>query len=122
MKIVYIAHPIGGNVKANIDKIISIVRDMNMHEHGVVPFAPYIADCLALDDSEPLLRQRGIQNVTKILCSGFVDELRLYGNEITAGMRNEIRIARAMGIPIVATTGGLAYELDHIIYIYEKQQ
>ena len=52
MKIAYIAHPISGDVKENIKKIINIIRTVNLEEPLTVPFAPYIPDCIALNDTD----------------------------------------------------------------------
>jgi len=89
MKIAYIAHPVGGDVKNNIQKILKIVRDINLKEPETVPFAPYLSDIMAMDDSIQEERNRGIKNDIHILESGLVDEIRLYGDRISTG--NESR-------------------------------
>jgi hypothetical protein len=103
-KIVYIAHPIGGDVTANIQKILNIVRDINLTMPDVVPFAPYIADVLIMDDSKPEERAIGISNDHKIIESGIVNELWIYGERISAGMVAEIELAEKHCIPIVLMT------------------
>lgn len=104
MKIAYIVHPIGGDVKGNIEKVLQIIREINLNEPNVVPFAPYLPDCLCMDDDNPKERARGIKNDVHILKSGMVDELRLYGDRISKGMSSEIALAATLGIPIVAST------------------
>lgn len=104
MKIAYIAHPIGGNVKANLAKVRKIARHINMNEPDTLPFAPYYLDCVCLDDSDPGERSRGIKNDTYLLESGLVDELRLYGDRISNGMYDEILIALRENIPIIPMT------------------
>jgi hypothetical protein len=106
MKIVYIAHPIGGDVKNNLKKIIAIVRYLNLTEPEMVPFAPYFADCEALDDSNELERARGIKNCIAMMRSGVVDELWLYGDKISPGMGYEIAIAIEEKIKIVSKSIG----------------
>jgi hypothetical protein len=101
MKIAYICHPIGGNTAKNIQKVTKIVRDINLTMPDVVPFAPYIADVLALDDDDPEERDRGLQNCTEILKSGMVNELWIYGKRISPGMQTEIHLAYVMEIPIL---------------------
>ena len=101
MVIAYIAHPISGDVDGNLKKIREIVRHINLTEPDVVPFVPYYADIVSMDDSVPEERARGIQNDMAILLSGMVSELRLYGDRISAGMKAEIEIAKGMKIPIV---------------------
>lgn len=104
MKIAYIAHPISGAVQENLAAIMAIVRYINLHEHDIVPFAPYYVDCLSLDDSVPHERERGIRNDTEILERKFVDEVRLYGDKISNGMKNEVSLAHELGIPVIPMT------------------
>ena len=102
MKKAYIAHPVSGDVKGNIEKIIAIVREINISEPEVVPFVPYLADLYALNDDILEERTRGIKNDIHLLKSGFIDEVRLYGNRISNGMQAEIELAEEMEIPVVA--------------------
>lgn len=98
-RIIYIAHPIGGNVDANVKSVLSIVRELNMSGLPIVPFAPYIVDVLALDDSDPVQRTRGFKNNNQLF--DFVDEVWLYGGRITSGMQVEIDWANERGIPVL---------------------
>jgi len=102
MKITYIAHPIGGDVKNNIERVLSIIKEINLTEPDVLPFAPYIVDLMALDDNIPEQRQRGIKNNAHLFTC--VDELRLYGDRISEGMQEEMSIARDYGIPMTPMT------------------
>lgn len=104
MKVAYIAHPIGGNVKHNLEMVRKIVRFINLDEPETVPFAPYWLDCHALDDNVPVERLRGIKNDIELLKRGFIDEIRLYGNRISNGMWAEINLGKKLGIPIVPMT------------------
>lgn len=96
-KIVYIAHPIGGDVQSNVNKVLSIVAELNRCNPNVVPFAPYIVDVLALDDSVPSDRARGFEN-NKALFEKCVDEVWLFGNRISDGMKIEIGWAKELEI------------------------
>jgi hypothetical protein len=100
MVVAYIAHPIGGDVTANLKKIEQIGRDINLNEPEVVPFAPYFFDCHTLDDNQPEQRARGIKNNIALLKSGVVNELRVYGERISTGMWQEIDLALGLGIEI----------------------
>lgn len=100
-KIVYVAHPISGDVKGNIDKILAIVREINLTEKNIVPFVPYLADVMAMNDDEPEERRKGISNNVCYLQSGVVKELRVYGDFISKGVAEEIAIARQYKIPVV---------------------
>jgi hypothetical protein len=101
MKIVYIVHPVSGDVAGNIQKILAIVKRINLEKDDVVPFAPYIADLLALDDDDPDQRTRGISNDIAILRSGIVKELWVYGPKISGGMQAEIDLAWELNIPVL---------------------
>lgn len=104
MKIVYIAHPIGGDVKNNLRKIIAIVRDINLKHNDIMPMAHHVVDCLALNDDIPEERERGLLNGKEILCKGVCDELWLYGNKVSQGMIDEINIFTGQRRPIVPKT------------------
>jgi hypothetical protein len=114
-KIAYIAHPIGGDVINNLNKIHVIVRTINLKEPKVVPFVPYYADVVSLDDNNPIERQRGIENGHTILESGIVDELRLYGAKISPGMKAEIELAVLCNIPVKACSSEIQDELIQLI-------
>lgn len=101
MKIVYIAHPISGDIKGNLEKIRLIVRHINLTMPDIVPFAPYWLDCFALDDNNPEERKRGIMNDTALLTRGFIDEMWLYGDKVSNGMAAEMALAKAAGIKVI---------------------
>lgn len=104
MKISYIAHPIGGDVESNMEKITEIIRKVNLEESDTVPFAPYYADIYALDDEVIIERNRGIRNDVELLNRGFIDEIRLYGDRISNGMMEEVKLGEELGIKIVPMT------------------
>lgn len=100
MKIVYIAHPISGDIEGNLADLRRIVRKINMEFPDVVPFVPYYADIVSLDDNIPEERERGIKNDIAILKSGCVDEVWLTGERISNGMAAEKDLASKLGIPV----------------------
>ena len=100
LKIAYIAHPISGDVKGNIEKINAIVREINLNEPNTVPFVPYLSDLLALNDEIPEERERGIKNNIRLIQSGIVDEIRLYGDTVSKGMLAEINLAKSLNIRV----------------------
>lgn len=101
MKVAYIAHPVGGDIQKNLAAILKIVRYVNLQEPDVVPFAPYLVDCQALDDRIHEERQRGIKNDIALFHKGFIDEVWVYGTHISRGMQAEIDLATRLGIPVV---------------------
>ena len=104
MKIAYIAHPISGDIAGNLKKIEVIGREINLTEPDVVPFAPYYFDCNTLNDDIEEERERGIKNDIALFKKGFIDELRLYGDRISAGMVHEIKLCWELKIMIVPMT------------------
>lgn len=102
MKVAYIAHPIAGDVDRNVNLILSICKSINLTEHDTIPFAPYIVDVMAMEDSIPEQRKRGMKNNATLFAKGFIDELRLYGPKISPGMQEEIKLAKKYGIPVIS--------------------
>lgn len=105
MKIVYIAHPIGASTKKGIEKNLEdlrrIIRKINKNYTDVVPFCPYYADIVSMDDTIPEERARGVANDKAILTSGMVHELWLTGDRLSDGMKAERLLAIEYNIPIV---------------------
>ncbi len=106
MKIVYIAHPISGDVSGNLLRISTIIRHINLTEPDILPFAHYVVDCYALDDTVPEERERGIKNDIALMQASFIDEVWLYGDRISNGMVQEIILANKLGIPIISKSEG----------------
>lgn len=107
MKVVYIAHPISEDDTGNLAKILHIIRDINMEEPDVIPFAPYFADVMAMNDDVPEERDRGMRNNHHYFESGFIDELWLFGDHISGGMHTEIGWAMEFGIKIRLKSKGV---------------
>ena len=104
MKIAFIAHPIRGDVLANLRRIAAIGREINKNEPDVIPFAPHFFDCHCLCDEVGHERERGMRNGRYLL--RMVDELRLYGDHISPGMQEEIQICVEAGILVIPMTEG----------------
>ena len=114
-KLVYIAHPIGGDVKSNLKSIADIGNLINLTEPDVIPFAPYFFDLACLDDSIPEERKRGIENSLYILNNTHIDELRLYGTRISDGMKKECVIARRNGIDIISMNEHTQFTIEDLL-------
>ena len=76
MKIVYICHPISGDIEGNLKSIRNIVRYINISYPDVIPFVPYYADIVSMD------------------------ELWVFGDRVSCGMQGEIDLAKEAGIII----------------------
>ncbi len=106
-KIVYIAHPIGGDVENNLKDLARILRVININSNNtpdstrIVPVATYYADVISLEDSNEIERKIGITNSEILIKTGVFDELWLTGKYISEGMRNEILLFSNIGKPVV---------------------
>ena len=118
-KVIYIAHPISGDIKENLHSIRKIVRHLNLSKTDIVPFVPYYVDVVSLDDNNPVERERGIQNDIALFERGVIDEVHLYGNRISEGMKAEILLAKRLGIPVICTSDTLYSE--YITFLSSKK-
>ncbi len=103
-KVVYLAHPISGDITMNLQRLTRWYRWAVM-VMNVNPIAPYHLCCLALNDDSHIERALGIELDEQILRSGIVEEVWLVGKTITKGMSNESRIAMSMGLKVEDFTG-----------------
>lgn len=101
MKIVYIAHPIGGDVASNLADLRRIIKIINLAHEDIVPFVPYYADAVSMNDDEPQERSRAMKNCISVLRSGLVDEIWLTGSRISPGMQQEVAECATMKIPVL---------------------
>lgn len=107
MKIVYIAHPIGGDVEANLADLRRIIKKLNTENMEIVPCCPYYADVVSMDDSKVLERKRGILNDHEMILSGVFEELWLTGNHVSPGMQEEVNLFKLIGADIINLIGKL---------------
>ena len=106
-KIIYIAHPIGGDVPGNLQKVGEIYRQISLYRPDVIPFAPYIATISCLDDNVPQERAIGFEHNKGFFDRRIIDEVWLYGDRISNGMAQEIEWANRLGIPVVSMSEGI---------------
>ena len=102
VKTVFIAHPISGDIRGNIEKVLKICTDV--HTKDIIPVAPYLISLQYLDDEIVEDRELGMQANNECFHRRFVDELWLFGDHISSGMWKEIQLAKELGIPIIAKT------------------
>lgn len=98
-KIVYIYHPISNNYKENVIKIRDILRELSI-KGEVVPFAHYLLEFEYLDDTNQDERSIGMGNNQEFFYQKLIDEIWVYGEYISNGMEEEIRLAMELGIPV----------------------
>lgn len=92
---VYICSPLGGNVAENLEKAKRYTE--YALKCGTAPVVPHFYT-LCLDDAIPKERELGMSAGMSLLW--FCDELWVFGEEISDGMRSEIAFCETMKIPI----------------------
>lgn len=109
MKKVYICSPLGGNVKENLERVKKYTE--YALRCGTAPVVPHFY-ALCLDDHIPAEREMGIAAGLRLLRD--CDEMWVFGNTVSAGMKSEIQLCRELGIGIRTVTdeqlNGLAEE------------
>lgn len=101
-KTIFISHPIGGDVDNNIKKVLKICA--RVHTKSIIPVLPYLVSLQYLNDEIIEDKRLGIAANLECFRRGYVDEVWLYGDRISPGMKEEIALARKLGIPIIAKT------------------
>ena len=91
-KTVFIGHPIGGDVKGNMEKVLKICEEI--HTKDTIPVAPYLISLQYLNDEVIEDRELGTEANYECFHRRYVDELWLFGEKISAGMEKEISLAR----------------------------
>lgn len=102
--IVYIAHPVGGDVDGNLKKVAKITRDIMLGSDKAIPVAPYYLMCNALDDNNTEEREIGMDATLNYIKYAKVTQLWLYGDRISAGMKKEIELAHYLGLLVIPMT------------------
>lgn len=93
MKKVYICAPLGGDVESNLQQVKKYTE--YALRCGTAPVVPHFY-ALCLDDNDPKEREIGMAAGLSLLW--FCDEMWIFGDEITEGMRNEINFCRNLNI------------------------
>lgn len=105
LPVVYIAHPVSGDVEANLASAARWVRWAAVRM-GVAPVAPYITFCAVLDDDDEADRALGMRCDLAILRK--CDEVWLCGERVSEGMAGERDHAHANGIRVYRFTAMVA--------------
>ena len=113
-KLVYIAHPVGGDVQDNVKSILNILRELHFSDLDVIPFAPYLATLQYLKDDVPEEKKLGMFVNKLFFEKKIMDETWLAGPRISEGMAAEIRLCMANGIPVKCYNPNLQQELKKI--------
>mgnify|MGYP001608151165 FL=1 len=112
-KLIFVAHPVGNDLEGNKKKVIEIC-DM-LFRQGVIPVAPYLVALQILNDKIPGERKLGIEANHACIARRFVDEVWLFGDRISDGMKGEILLAHEVGIPVIPMTEATAKEYVYFV-------
>ena len=93
MKKVYICAPLGGDVEGNLERVKRYTRYALMC--GTAPVVPHFY-ALCLDDNDQTEREIGLAAGLGMLW--FCDELWVFGQNITEGMKQELQFCKHLNI------------------------
>jgi len=93
MKKVYICSPLGGDIKGNLEKVKRYTRYALMC--GTAPVVPHFY-ALCLNDNNQKEREIGLAAGLGMLW--FCDELWVFGQTVTEGMKQEIQFCKHLNI------------------------
>lgn len=96
MKRVYICSPLRGNIEENRAHAEQYCR--YAANNGYIPYAPHVYFTRFLDDNKQDERIMGINEGLHWLSA--CNEIWVFGDEISEGMRSEIEYAKSSNMPI----------------------
>lgn len=96
MKIVYICSPLKGAIERNIRK--AQFYCLFAYEKGYLPLAPHTIFTQFLDDTIPAQRRAGMKMGIELLWK--CDELWVFGERISEGMKKEIELVKGLKVKI----------------------
>lgn len=95
MKKVYICAPLGGNVEENLRNVRRYTKYALLC--GAAPVVPHFyAECL--NDHNPKERELGMAAGLSLLW--FCDEMWIFGDEVSEGMKAEMQFCKSLNIPV----------------------
>jgi hypothetical protein len=97
-KTIFIAHPISGDVENNLKKVMDICKEI--HTVDTIPIFPSSLWRNYLPVGDVTKHWAGLVN-DEYFKRGMVDEVWVYGEIITEGMKKEIDLAYAYEIPVI---------------------
>jgi hypothetical protein len=99
MNLIFMAHPVGGDVSANLARAKRWLRWLQDKLPDDSIIAPWISYCEVHDDADPVERERGIRRNLALIerC----DRVVLVGGRISEGMQREAVHAAAFGAAVV---------------------
>ena len=97
-ELVYMAHPVAGDVPGNIASAKRWLRTLQDSYPNKDFIAPWIIDVEIYDDSNPLYREAGLLRCERVI--RMCDSLVLTSDKISSGMRREWQLALVLELNI----------------------
>lgn len=98
MRLIFMAHPVRGNVKENIRRAKQWVRRIEETYPDVAVQAPWIVECEIWDDSDEIQRRKGIARNKAVIRK--CNALWLVDSRVSPGMAEEAEFALLCGVPV----------------------
>lgn len=112
MRVIFMAHPVKGDVEGNLKRAKRMVRQLELLYSDVAIVANWITECEVFGDADPVQRSAGIARNCAVIerC----DEVWLTGPTVSAGMQAEARHATRYKIPVrrARHDGGALFVVD----------
>lgn len=96
--IVYVAHPVSGDVRANCDKVIGWLRWLTRVDPSRIYIAPWLGEVLAHVDLDPItpdFYNRVLSDDEEVVAR--LDGIALFGGTMSNGMKREVAVAAMHG-------------------------
>lgn len=103
MKLVYLAHPLSGDIPGNLAEAKRWARWIYDHFDDVAVVAPWILDAEILDDTNPAHRASGLAHGRAVVVR--CDEMWCFGPRVSGGMAAEIAAATTAQKRVLDFTG-----------------
>lgn len=95
-KLIYVCSPVKGDVEANIAKAKEHCKTILIMGH--IPLAPHVAFSGILNDDVPQERETALSIGLELVKR--CDEVWVFVERISEGMRGEIELAKEIGVPV----------------------
>lgn len=99
--IIYVAHPVSGDVKANCDKVCQWLRWLTQVDPSRIYIAPWVGEVLAHLDLDPIpadFYDRVLSDDEEVVRK--LDGIILTGGKMSTGMKRELAAAWSCGNPV----------------------
>lgn len=95
-KLIYVCSPVKGDIITNIERAKEHCKTVLIAGH--IPLAPHVAFNGILNDE--VLQEREVALALGLELVKRCDELWVFGNYLSDGMRGEIELAKLIGLPV----------------------